>query len=225
MLRDLQWRLPMPVQRAFFRTAGSKLNPYNEWNQAHRAIFVHVPKTGGTSILKATDAGWQPHVPISRYAAVDPKRCQEYFKFTFVRNPWDRLLSGYAFLRFDRNLPLIERQWAAEHLDRHTDFEAFVLALEDRAYRSMILNYVTFRPQLDWLRLPGRAELNVDFVGHFEKFGEDFAKIARRLEIPDELPKTRQSRRGPYREAYSSRMRKIVADSFAEDIGFFGYSF
>ena len=68
----------------------------------HRCIFVHIPKTAGTSVEAAL--GWfteytrgaQDHRSIRKLReAITPDEFCTYFKFTFVRNPWDRVVSWY----------------------------------------------------------------------------------------------------------------------------------
>lgn len=225
--RELQWALPLQLQSVLLRVVGGRYNPYSEWNRRHRAIFVHVPRTGGTSISFALGAP-KRHVPVSRYAAFDWAAFNDYFKFALVRNPWDRLLSAFSTLRGepDKTSRWIQGQlWARTHLSTYRDFESFVLTLEHARVRSRIMGYFHFRPQLDWLTLPYSTAMAVDFVGHFERLPEDFAVIARELGSDAELPVTNDSEHTPYRDAYSRRMRDIVDDLYAADIKQLGYTF
>ena len=66
-----------------------------------KCIFFHIPKTAGISLVKALfgDLDWG-HRDVNYYINVfDKKRFNDYFKFTFVRNPYDRLFSAYSFLK------------------------------------------------------------------------------------------------------------------------------
>ena len=85
--------------------------------------------------------------------------------------------------------------------------------------------YSHFRPQLDWLTLPRSTKAYVDFVGRFETLAEDFSIVAKRLGLREPLPTGNASEHQPYRDAYSKRMRAIVADLYAADIDAFDYSF
>jgi O-antigen/teichoic acid export membrane protein len=223
-LKAVEGRLPLTLQRHIVSVVGR--NPYTVENDRTQSIFVHIPKTAGTSILRAVyGVEWGPHAPLSRYAAFDRDRFNRYFKFAFVRNPWDRLLSGFSFLRFDPNLPPADRNWAARHLDVYPDFHAFVSDLENPAIRRQIVSHYIFRLQVDWLRMPGSSDLALDFLGRFENLQKDFAVIAERLNIAPHLPIMRPSRRGPYREAYTESTRRIAAQIYASDIHAFGYDF
>jgi hypothetical protein len=225
-VRQLEWQLPMPLQRLFFASAGKRFNPYTPWNRTSGAIFVHVPRTAGTSIAQALGQP-TPHVPITRYLIFDRQAFDTSFKFAFVRNPWDRLLSSYAIMR--KELEALEWPvgvaWARLTVGPYDDFESFVLALDRIAFRKHILRHPHFRSQLDWISLPGSGEVPLDFIGRFERLEQDFEKVKTRLGITASLPAVNASDHQPYREAYSRKMRDIVADVYSRSVKTFGYRF
>ena len=221
-LGPLQGVVPLGIQAPLLRLFGDRFNPYIPANDDTRSIFIHVPKCAGTSVARSIYGSSDSHLPISRYAAFDPKRFEHYFKFTFVRNPWDRLLSAYTYLAPGAKG---ETPWSHQNLREFRDFEAFVLALRDPATRKRVLRFLHFRPQISWLTLPGGAIPPLDFTGRFERLAEDFDAIVTRLGVDAELPRLNASNAGPYREAYSTQMRNVVAEVYERDIRAFGYSF
>jgi hypothetical protein len=193
------------------------LRPFDE----HRCIFVHITKTAGTSVATGL-FGYLPyhHTAIDYRVIYGRKTFNEYFKFAFVRNPWDRLYSAFRYLKaggWDEK----DRQWAAEHLAGIDDFDTFV---REWITRDMTGSHLHFRPQSEFI-CDGRNRLLVDYLGYFETLQQDFGEIAARLGIDTTLESRNVSPVGSYRDVYDETTRKIVADIYARDIDLFGYDF
>ena len=225
-IKKLEWWLPVPLQRPLLKWLGGRFNPYTEWNHRHRSIFIHVPRTGGTSVARTVNTS-AFHFTAARYAAFDRDAYRRYFKFVFVRNPWDRLLSAFTQLYDSRHetFPFEAVIWSRQHLARFGDFEEFVLALRDPAIQRRIMSHGHFRPQIDWISLPGSRRIDMDFVGRFERLSDDFSEVAGRLSIDKELPRINSSSHDDYRKIYTPPMRAIVADLYRADIDAFDYGF
>jgi len=204
-------------------------------SHAHSTIFVHIPKTGGRSIEEVflrlngltgkdkaalllapnSDPAKGPsrlaHLRAEQYVAcghVDPERFERYFKFSFVRNPWDRAVSYFHFIPFGEKSGISFAKFVEDLGVRRTAgdlrFEQQERYICDRSGRCL-----------------------VDFVGRFENLTEDFAKACDALGLArPRLPHVFASRgRKPYREYYDANTRKLVAALFREDIERFGYTF
>lgn len=186
-----------------------------------RAIFVHTPKTAGISVALSIFGERPGHHMAADYLAIFGRRTfASYFTFTFVRNPWDRLLSAYTFLArggWDEN----DRAWSARHLSPYRDFADFVRRGLDRPE---IQGYTHFIPQHEYVcDMHGRVL--VKYVGYFETISRDFRAIGRRIGIEAELSFTNRGADTDYREAYDHETRAIVARVYARDIEIFGYDF
>lgn len=187
-----------------------------------RCIFIHVPKTAGYSIGQALFGGVTGHDPLRRlWLFYTPEEFDQYFKFAFVRNPWERLVSAYVYHMQDRHSPAVQT-WIRQQFGGFADFDEFVRHwVPQRAIRSERMH---FRPQSYFITLGGRV--GVDFLGRMETLEEDFATIARRLGREVSLPRLNATPRDrPYRDYYTAVSRQIVADVYAEDIQRFGYQF
>lgn len=221
-------RLPMALWPLIARTGLIGHNPFLPEDYGTGSIFVHVPKTAGTAIKSELIPGrLGGHREIYRYYAHMPRKAASYFKFCFVRNPWDRLLSAHSYLMQGRGTSEFDEVFATHWIRPFGAFPEFVQRLEtDAAYRSVVRRYVHFRDQADYVCLPGRAEPAMDLVGRFERLDEDMGRIRARFGLPDRpLEQVRSSRRGDYRDAYSDRMRRTVEEIYARDIAIFGYGF
>ncbi len=152
---------------------------------------------------------------------------KDYFKFAFVRNPWDRLVSCYSDKIFGTGRGMGYKPRAGVKLYRDMPFDEFVEgvhAIPDEDANSH------FRSQYEVLCPRGDKQVVADFVGRFENLAGDFefameaAGVTREHEIPHMLRSDgRRSR--PYAEFYDDRLKKLVHERFRDDIEIFEYSF
>ncbi|MBL3594272.1 sulfotransferase family 2 domain-containing protein [Rhodovulum sulfidophilum] len=218
---------PLPLRTPLLRRFAPHADPWQPQVLDCRAIFIHVPKTAGSTI-KAELYGkpMEGHRRISEFQDFDPKRTAETFKFCFVRNPWDRALSAFSYLKQGKGVSRVDREFTAVHLDEIDNFAAFLAALERPAYRREVMRFIHFRPQIWWTRLPGAAGHSMDFVGRFERVEADMQIVRDRLGLPEQpLGNARSSSHGRYTEAYNSAERDLIAELYAEDVRIFGYAF
>jgi len=185
-------------------------------------IFVHIPKTAGTSVFRALDIVpcSDTHAPISAYRWHDPGLHKRAFKFSIVRNPWDRFVSSFFFLR-DYTTWDIQKKWAAEYI-RGEHFNEFVKKmLSSRYLMSAVKSERFFWPQCYWL------DGGVDKVYSFENLNDGIVDISKKLGIcgPNEMPHERKGARKNYREMYDDTSLNLVADLYADDVREFGYEF
>lgn len=191
-----------------------------------RAIFIHVPKTGGSSIEKALDLyppddpgghklntsylfgscdrGHLQHTPYAELLVqgLIPDECRDYFKFAFVRNPWDRVVSEFFY---------------AQSYQRHADID----------FAAFVRDVVPVRSQHDQHYLPQvRFCDGLDFVGRFERLQQDFDIVCDRLSIPHKtLPHVRKREHLYYPDYYTTETREIISHVYQQDIETFGYTF
>jgi len=194
-----------------------------------KCIFVHVPKVAGVSICRSLFGNLAGgHLTIALYRIVFSKdEFDGYFKFAFVRNPWDRLLSAYTFLA-QGGMNRSDRAWAEENLTRYGDFEEFVSRWVSR---DTVETSLHFLPQHRFLCLPFSRTVAVNFVGSYENLDRDFAYVRERLGLssgvglPHHNKTPAPAARSDYRDHYTAATRRIVEDVYREDIELFGYSF
>jgi hypothetical protein len=191
-------------------------------------LFVHIPKTAGNSIqgvlrdysedevvaLRSEQDGIErfglrnpkykikKHSTLAEYlAALGETRFGNLYKFTCVRNPWDRMVSYYF-------TPTQNTVW-----DR-------------KKFRKVIVKVL---PVTDYLRLDKGKEdpfENVNYIMRFENLVDDFHTVCRALDIsPTTLPQYNRSKREHYSRYYDDELRELVRTRFAAEIERFGYTF
>lgn len=190
--------------------------PYTPASNRLRAIFIHIPKAAGTSVRYALGepAMGRRHLPWWVYKEADYKKFNSYFKFAFVRDPWDRVMSGFEYLKAGGNQA--EDLAVAEALQEFETFEDFVrLGLVD----GYMLYHPVFRPQ-SWYLSDWAGNLMVDFLGRYESLDKDFSVVAEHLGISASLPvlnKVRDTVTSGVPERRGSQALKTIAELYADD--------
>jgi hypothetical protein len=186
------------------------------------AIFIHIPKCAGVSINKALfDSLAGGHATLDEYLNIFEPRCiQSYFTFTIVRNPWDRLVSAYFFLK-KGGMNLQDKTWFEENLIYYADFDDFV---KNWVNKTNIWKWPHFRPQYHYI-LDRHKKIKLDFIGLLENLDDDFEIIKKHTGINCSLAKSNKSDHNSYMNYYSEETKKIVSEVYAEDIKLLGYSF
>ncbi|MCB0165881.1 MAG: sulfotransferase family 2 domain-containing protein [Anaerolineae bacterium] len=166
-------------------------------------------------IHKNVHNAW-PHIYLGHLEAEH----QDFFKFSFVRNPFARLVSGY------RN-KIINKPWQQrEHFGTiptdisFSEFVAEVVKCPDCLINGHF--------QSQFAKLYHQGELQVDFLGRFENLAEDWLPIAKRFEFDPQLPHKMKSstKRGvykDYRTYYTEELVHLVYNRFRADVDAFGY--
>lgn len=183
-----------------------------------RCIFFHIPKTAGLSLNVALFGNHGlGHIDVQTARALfGERRFDSFYKFCFVRNPWDRLVSAYHYLHAGHpNSPI------ASEVAGCSSFTEFVLELLPSP---KVASEQHIRPQSAFV-VSRDGSLAVDFVGRFERLAEDFETIAGRLGIDARLERRNESSHHDYRRYYTDETRDAVARFYERDIALFGYRF
>lgn len=206
-------------------------------SDVNRVLFVHVPKTGGSTIDLIFDHEVEDarkvqrakrHFTYGELLELEPS-LTHYWSCGFVRNPWARMVSWWAMTvdMFDRaerghepartKVEKLRGIWGPLGEYRE-DFPTFVLEGTQHVERLRV-------PQLYRLQADRRGR--VDFVGKVENFVHDVNVVREKLGLDpvEELPRRNSSSHGHYSEYYDDRTRDRVAELYAMDIEAFGYTF
>ncbi|EOH1934139.1 sulfotransferase family 2 domain-containing protein, partial [Campylobacter jejuni] len=197
---------------------------FKDFHDKYKCIFIHVPKVAGSSIERViyqTDKWLVGHRKANDYMMFNKERFESYFSFGFVRNPYDRVVSAYHYLR-NGGGTLGDEKWAKENIYKYNSFKEFVLDLKNVEIQNKILNWIHFIPQYKFL-CDNEKNILVNFLGKFENLEEDFQKILKILSRKDELVHINKSNHIDYKNYYNGAMYKIVREIYRDDFEIFDY--
>jgi len=175
--------------------------------------FVHIPKTGGLAILKT-------------FGIENCAGHGKYFKksnlhsFTFVRNPYDRLVSAYFYICNAKE----HKQTYIDLIKPHQNFEGFLRAMRQDRFAFFNCGCAHFKPQAYWIF--NKNNIQVDSIFRFEHFDESINKIHLMLNgesynKPIEFVNTSEHK--PYKDYYTEELKNIVYNIYKIDFDLFNY--
>ena len=209
-------------------------------------LFVHIAKTGGTSVRAALRGhrwgGWytlplamasmasQMTRPRHKLGLKFPRHAkavaalemlptevyQGFFKFTIVRNPWDLQVSSYHHIQREK----------PEVLRGVKSFEDFLRLKFDPEREYDFMLDISAELQHEYL-VDLQGNVIVDFIGRYENLQNDFGAICQRIGIAaPALPHLRQAGdRRDYRTYYSDELVELVGNHYRKDLALLNYTF
>lgn len=197
----------------------------------NRFIFIHIPKTAGTSLEIAVEddsctfkrGQWSKkpmgfNAPLNHLTIKQIEKSEElsrdelnsFFKFTFVRNPWDRVISecfcGHIQPAFK------DCKTVKEKIKK-----VCALAKTTAGYAGHCKPYKDFISHKDY---------KIDFIGRFENLKKDYSYVCKKIDIEQvSLPHKHKTHRKNYQAYFDEETIEIVRDTYREDIESFNYSF
>lgn len=183
------------------------------------------------------------------YYIVDKTKYNGSFKFSFVRNPFDRAVSSYAhqkkaisrfytkcvnendqFKYSTKFFPEFESIRSVVDLEELFSFSYFVSYLDKIfKYNKLMIDDSHHLPQVFFThrRISENYFIkNIDFIGRFENIEQDYWKVCKFLDVePQKLSHLRKGDRGSYKDYYVDETRKIIEKLYRDDLYYFGYKF
>jgi hypothetical protein len=193
-----------------------------------KVIFVHIPRTGGhtaTHVFGIYGRGHPKtvggmHASPSKYIEVYPNKWNSYYKFTIVRNPFDRFVSIFSN----------GRRSELENIDINDDkqfskirdiFNTIVVhELPEIAKKKPSC------PQMHWLRENNKKVYPYDKIIRFENYYDDMMEVLHELNYEPQIkiePLYVSNRRN-YKEYYNDKAKQVLLDVYREDFEYLGYS-
>jgi hypothetical protein len=213
-----------------------------------KVIWVGINGTGTTSMApffmrwKAKATSEQPNQKHQTYVEAEAdikkrgKSPDDFFKFTFIRNPWDRQVGRFFHDQRIGDIPpdVSFERWIKWFDMRYKDKGGFDRALQDETAKrpwcfGLGANKPKFLPRWDWPCFywccNEDMEIKMDFIGRVETLEKDFDSLTKKLDINASLPHKNKSDRGPYQDYFTKETKDVVEKIFEKDIEHFGYTF
>jgi len=196
--------------------------PYRKYTKKYKCIFIHIPKTAGTSILTilAGNRVFRDHASYYDFQRADLVKFESYFKFCFVRNPYDRAVSCYEYLKCGGNQ--MDDLYFKELIEnKYPTFEKFILEYLDK---DIIHEHVLFKPQYTFV-YDCKNQCHIDYIAKYESIDKDFEVICKNLKISVPLPKINGVDRVSYKNYYTNNLiEEKIHFLYRKDFILFNYS-
>lgn len=209
----------------------------------YKLIFIHISRTGGTSIENAICGNdwWNidphtKHLTASEAKSIYKDYWDSYFKFSFVRNPWDRLISCYHLGYYNGvdflNPPINEcqeiyfdRKWQDK---KGTLFTSKKIGIKSTLGLKYFLD--NFKPppweQNQLIEYTDIIDLPIDFIGKYENLVEDFNYVQNKIGMTKtQLPHINKQEKNKYNYYYDEICIKKIESMYFNSIKQFNYKY
>lgn len=178
-----------------------------------KIIFIHIPKTAGTSIINVFGINKVDHILAKD---IKKKQWENYFTFTVIRNPFDRLVSHYIYHTKYYGKGTIFKYLKINEW-KNISFEKYIEIIKNN--NDKINN---FRSQYEFITHPSGILINQ--ILYFENLKNDWVKIKDKFNLKD-LSHTKRTIHKDYRFYYNFKTKKFVETFYKDDLEFFKYKF
>ena len=225
----------------------------------HKFIFISIPKTAGRSIRNVLapfsdiigtcsfNNKFDPlrHHTLSKELKIEFDKQKynwdDYFKFSFVRNPWDRVVSYSQYInkisklyktkigKFKKDIKLEEKNQGIKSIATLKKWELLI----NRPWGNEYIKFAKFwgrrliqqGSQSSYI-MDNENKLMIDFVGRFENLQEDFDLICQKINLPlQNLPHLNKTNHKHYTSFFDEKSSQIIRDKFKDDVENFNYEF
>jgi len=177
-------------------------------------IFIRIPKTASTTTCKLLEQKYNGRISHWSIKTVVDYSSESFldnkFKFCFVRSPFSRLVSMYAFSQ--KRAKGLESIW-------NLSFKEWA----DINFQVSSWSNTDILSQSAWITLDGKV--NMDFIGRLETFDKDCKMVCKRLNISYKSFSLNRSNHKNYKDYYTDSIKKKVYTLFEEDLERFKYKF
>lgn len=196
---------------------------YPHW-KGQDCIYIHIPKAAGTSLNKAIYGRTLGHYTADEIQSLFPTLFGKAFVFSFVRNPWDRVLSAYRFAKVGKTNSMGMYRPEQYKIPQFESFERFLF--EWLANQNLNKLDFVFQPQSKFV-VNKQGNLLTDYIGKVESLNADIkyveTKLGKALSVGRE--NTTSDRTGYQDDYVNDDMIELVRSLYRDDVNRFNYDF
>jgi len=167
-----------------------RYDTYYQYFQQYKTVFIHIPKTAGTSFEYAlfNTKNRSQHAKASYWKERIGDKWDKYFKFAIVRHPFHRLVSGYTYWKNgalagqEVDQPFVHR--CRKEIDTLEKFVAYLMHVhqnnlwDERDIQGVDGKCpIQFRPQTWFLSNNNNELINLDYIGRYEDLDQSYEKV------------------------------------------------
>jgi hypothetical protein len=189
----------------------------------YRFVRIHIKKCGGRSFSALFPNLPDTHETIRDYEKKMQDKLNSYFKWTIVRNSWERIVSLFFYLHQEAGF--------FGHLDRYKNFERFVTDLYFSSQQNSSVFYLgkwpfESQPQIEYLK-NSTGKIKLDYFCYLPRIKDDFEVIKKECNMPHNwnYPHHGKSKHDDYRNYYNDFTAACIGSLYAEEINYFKFSF
>lgn len=212
-------------------------------NSRKPLIFIHIPKTGGMSCLhflsyykSVTHTTIKEDLKNLKIQDADPSN---YFSFTIIRNPWDRMVSNYFFHRTRnhndaRLYKKIEKsklkKWIDDHKKenkfwRNISFKDWLKYFDENENLKLesIYDEIIKMNYMDYIGIDNK--ISIDYIINLHDINNEISVIKEISGKNINYPHSNKSSHEDYRKYYDDKSIEIINKAYKKDIEAFNFNF
>lgn len=209
-----------PVERVIRRLLGKTL--FRQEMDDKKVIFVHIPKAAGTSVCKAVfNSSDSSHYTARCFRSDNPKKFQSYYKFTVVRNPYERFCSAYNYIQNGgERLSAKDKHFRDTFLINYADINDFA---ENGLTKEEVGQRPHFDSQHEYVYDNDSSTLIVDYVGRLENLDAFSEHLSEKLNSTINVGHQNKTNNNRNVIELSEKAKKFVYEYYRKDFELLGY--